>query len=126
MSAIDLAPVLATTRPDASPAGERRLSALEWSVVALARRDRLDSLREPGRLARAVATLFGGSGRARLADPRLEALRRLAVHAWHRGYQLPVSELKEFLRSGFSAEQLDAVLRSVAAARTAGRRPLAG
>jgi hypothetical protein len=35
------------------------LSALEWSVVALARRDRISSLGEPSRIATAMGRLFG-------------------------------------------------------------------
>ena len=63
----------AAIRPDA------RLSALEWQVVALARRDRLSSLREPTKLIRAIGSIFGETRNPRLADPSLEALRRMAV-----------------------------------------------
>ena len=105
-----------------TPPATQQLTALEWSVVALARRDRPASLREPSRMARALGGLFGRGANSQLAHPRLEALRRLAVHAWHYGYQLPVSEMKAFLASGFSTDQLDTILTSIAAARTPRRR----
>ena len=55
-----------------------RLGALEWLVVAIARRDRFSSLRRPGRLSTALRSVFG-SPNPMLADERLEALRRMAV-----------------------------------------------
>lgn len=97
---------------------ETGLSALEWSVVALAQRDRLSSLAKPGRLAIALGTVFGPlRHNPRLADPRLEALRRMAVLSWHRGFSVPVSELKAFYRAGFSPTQYETLLTSISAAR---------
>jgi hypothetical protein len=92
-------------------------SALEWLVVALAQRDNIGSLRTPGRIGAALSRLFGGSGQARLANPRLEALRRLAVFAWHRGHNVPPSELAAFRVAGFSPNQAEALLESVLGAR---------
>ncbi|WBO23434.1 hypothetical protein [Sphingomonas abietis] len=90
----------------------------EWEIIVLARHDGLASLQEPGRLARAMAWLFGGTIDRRLASPRLEALRRLAVLAWHHGYQAPVSAMKAFKAEGFSADQLELLLASVATSRS--------
>jgi alkylhydroperoxidase family enzyme len=104
--------------PD-SPTPEPQLSALEWSVVAVARRDSLASLREPGRLGMAMAALFGGRQNPKLTDPRLEALRRVAVLAWHHGYTLPVSEIKAFMKAGFSADQFETLLASISRGRAA-------
>jgi len=100
-------------------AAEPLLSALEWSVVAVARNDSLASLREPGRLGMAMAALFGGRQNPRLADARLEALRRIAVLAWHHGYTLPMSEIKAFLKAGFTSDQFEALLASVSRGRSA-------
>ena len=97
------------------------LSGLEWSVVALARRDPLGSLSQPGRIATAMGRLFGTGSNPRLADPRLEALRRLAVLAWRHGYVLPNSELKRFLAAGFTLDQFETLLRSISGARTGAR-----
>lgn len=93
-------------------------SGLEWSVIALAQRDRVASLREPGRIATALRAVFGTSRPGRLADGRLEALRRIAVLAWHRGYAVPVSELRAFLSAGFSSEHYEMLQTSIARGRT--------
>jgi hypothetical protein len=107
-----------TPRHDPVPAQEARFSALEWSVVALAYGDGLASLREPGRLAVALGGLFGSSHNPRLADPKLEALRRVAVLAWHHGYVLPVGEVREFLAVGYTTDQYEVLLASISAARS--------
>jgi hypothetical protein len=104
-----------------SEAEEARLSALEWSVVAVARRDGLGSLREPGRLTSALAGLFGRRGGRRAPNARLEALRRVAVLAWHHGWRVPTSELRAFLTAGFSLDQYELVQASIARGRSAGR-----
>lgn len=93
------------------------LDRREWEVVRLAQRDGLGSLREPTALARLWGRMFGRDINRRLADPRLEALRRLAVLAWRYGYALPVSAIKEFKAAGFSLDQLEAVLVRIGAAR---------
>jgi len=90
------------------------LSALEWQVVGIAQRDRLASLEAPGRWSKLLAIFFGGDRASpRLADPRLEALRRLAVHAWHKGDAIPQDEIAGFHAAGFSFAQLQLVLAQV-------------
>lgn len=108
--------------PDVTPkkAAASGLTALEWSVVALAQGDRISSLREPSPLSIAFGKVFGRGGRSpNLADPRLEALRRMAVHAWHRGFAVPTHELTAFLRAGFTIEQYETMQASIGAARPA-------
>ncbi len=94
----------------AKPAG---FSALEWSVIAVSRRDSLSSLEEPGRVSRALGGLFGIGTRSRLADSKLEALRRLAVHAWRRGYAIAQAEIDRFLDAGFTLSQAETLVASV-------------
>ena len=96
-------------------------SGLEWSVIALAQRDRIASLREPGRIATALRSVFGTVRTGRLADGRLEALRRIAVLAWHNGYAVPVSELRTFLGAGFSSDQYEMLQTSIARGRHSAR-----
>jgi hypothetical protein len=97
-----------------APDGETsRFSALEWSVIAVSRRDSLSSLEEPGRVSRALGGLFGIGTRSRLADSRLEALRRLAVHAWRRGYAIAQAEIDRFLDAGFTLSQAETLVASV-------------
>jgi len=106
--------VTLTPRADTTPA---RLTALEWSVVAIARKDRLSSLRSPGRMSIALGVLFGEGHNPRLADPRLEALRRMAVLTWHNGYTVPPHEVRAFLAAGFSADQYELMVDSIGVAR---------
>lgn len=99
------------------PAEVARLSALEWSVVALARKDRLTSLRTPGRIAMAMGAVFGDQHNPRLADPALEALRRIAVLSWHHRYTVPPHEVKAFLAAGFSSAQYELIVDSISTAQ---------
>ncbi|WP_232495370.1 hypothetical protein [Novosphingobium kaempferiae] len=87
------------------------LSTLEKRIVALARNDGLHSLREQrkrGWLARLILGPTPPS--AMLANEQLEALRRLAVRAWHHGFTLPVSALKEARAAGYSEAKIGAVI----------------
>ncbi|MEP9400467.1 hypothetical protein [Sphingomonas sp. VNH70] len=110
--------VAAASAPQLAAPAPARFSPLEWSVVALARRDRLSSLASPGRLSTALGKVFAVGGRnPRLADPRLEALRRIAVLSWRRGVTVPAREVEAFLRAGFSAGHYETMLTSIAAAQ---------
>lgn len=95
--------------------------ALEWQIVALARTDGLHSLRRPGRLDHLRKIMFGGEPSPTLASERLEALRRLAVEAWHRGYAVSLSALRAFRAAGFTADQLELLLATISAGRSARR-----
>ena len=92
-------------------------TALEWSVIALAKNDTMGSLATPGRMSRALGGVFGLSTASRLADPKLEALRRLAVHAWRRGFALPMAEINNFIASGFVEGQIETLVASVTGMR---------
>lgn len=96
-------------------------TALEWNVIALAQHDTVRSLAQPGRLSRAMGSLFGLAAASQLADPRLEALRRLAVHAWRRGFALPLSEIDRFLSAGFVEAQIETLVESVTGLRVGHR-----
>lgn len=111
------APVASRGRRSAVATAPTGFSALEWSVIALAQRDTIASLGEPGRIARALGGVFGRGTSSRLADPRLEALRRAAVHARHRGFALPLHEIRRFHAAGFSEEQLETLITSVTGMR---------
>jgi hypothetical protein len=104
----------------AAPRTETGFSALEWQVVAIAQHDRLSSLEAPGRLSVALGMIFGGQrANPKLADPRLEALRRMAVLAWHRGYAVPRPEIRAFYAAGFTVEQHETLLASISRGRAA-------
>ncbi|MBW4331142.1 hypothetical protein KY084_09690 [Stakelama sp. CBK3Z-3] len=103
---------------DENPA-KAALSPLEWSVVALAQNDRLSSLKRPGRIALAMGRVFQPRTNPELADPKLEALRRIAVIAWHRGYAIASHEINAFMAAGFSLAQYELVLASISRSRNA-------
>ena len=92
-------------------------SALEWSVIALAKHDTLASLATPGRLSRALGSVFGLGTASRLADPRLDALRRIAVHAWRRGFALPMAEINRFVAAGYAEAQIETLVTSITGQR---------
>lgn len=90
---------------------------VEWKVIGLARHDGMRSLREAGRWHRLSTWIFGHRPDPRLASPRLEALRRLAVEAWHKGYAVSLLGLAEFRKAGFSKAQLELLLATISAGR---------
>ncbi|NIJ19073.1 hypothetical protein FHS95_000742 [Sphingomonas naasensis] len=104
----------------AAPRSQTGFSALEWQVVAIAQHDRLSSLEKPGKLSVALGMIFGGQRpNPELADTRLEALRRLAVLAWHKGYAVPRAAIRAFHEAGFSLEQYETLLASISRGRAA-------
>ena len=90
---------------------------LEWQVVDLAQRDRLSSINRPGPLLRAYRWAFGGAVKTVLSDPRLEALRRIAVLSWYRGFSVAPAEVRAFLAAGFTTDQYETLLARIHAIR---------
>ncbi|MFN3434147.1 MAG: hypothetical protein ACK4ZY_07075 [Sphingomonas sp.] len=126
-SATAFAPSPAAARsfaPAALPEEERpMLTELERSVIGIARRDGLSTLRQPGRLSRWLGLIFGVRISPQLADPKLEALRRIAVLSWRRGYAIASAEVKAFIAAGYSPAFYELVVDTIATARQAeGRR----
>ena len=116
-------PIAAPSEALRAPDIRSGFSALEWQVVAIAQRDRLSSLDAPGKLSVALGMIFGGQrANPKLADSKLEALRRMSVLAWHRGYSLPPSEIRAFHDAGFTADQYETLLASISQGRAARNR----
>jgi hypothetical protein len=88
----------------------------------MAEQDGISSIREPGRFIAALSSIFGLRRPNRLANERLESLRRLAILAWHHRWNVPKSELADFLAAGFSIEQYELIQNSIGQARVASRR----
>jgi len=115
------------SRPVALPAiaansNERpNFSPLEWSIIRLARIDRLWTIRTAGRLRR-FWNWFVGRGNPELANPKLEALRRMAVLTWHFGFTVPGEDVSEFISAGFSPDQYELMAGSINAALSSSRR----
>ena len=89
----------------------------EWAIVRLARDDNLASIREEGRLGRAIRLIFGVERKNPLSDGKLEALRRIAVLSWHHGYNVAPSEIGDFLNAGYSERQYEVLADRVVAQR---------
>ena len=100
----------------ANDTGVPAFTALEWSVIRLARVDRLSTLRPAGRLRRFWKWLMGRSGSPQLANERLEALRRMAVLSWHYGFTVPGDDVASFMSAGFSPDQYELMVSSIRAA----------
>jgi hypothetical protein len=82
-----------------------RLAPQERLVVLLSRRDPLSSLAPRGTGSRLLGWLFGMKAPHRLADERLEALRRFAVlHRLRQGGAAEAAD--DARRAGFSSAQL--------------------
>lgn len=71
----------------------------------------------PSRMAVALGNLFGDARNPKLADPKLEALRRLAVLTWHHGYRVAESAVRAFVAAGFTLQQYELLAGSIVSAR---------
>jgi hypothetical protein len=87
-------------------------SDLEWSVIRLSRVHKLWTIRSPGRFAR-FWNWFAARGNPRLTNPRLEALRRMAVLSWHFGFTVPGDDVASFLSAGFTPDQYELMVSSI-------------
>jgi len=85
---------------------------LEWSVIRLARRDRLWTIRPAGLIRRFWMGLIG-RGNPRLANEQLEALRQMAVLSWHFGFTVHGEDVAGFLAAGFTSDQYELLVVSV-------------
>ena len=98
-----------------NPARSARMpafSALEWSIIRLARMDRLWTIRPLGPVRRLWNWLVG-RGNPALANERLEALRRISVLSWNFGFTVPGDDVADFLSAGFTADQYELLVSSV-------------
>lgn len=87
------------------------LTAIELAVIALSRSDRASSLRRQNDLSRFI---FGQRTNLRLADPRLEALRRYAILLRLHGAALPRLERERLCDAGYDDRQIGEIHRLVA------------
>lgn len=126
MAYLDFAPVnggaLLLDRPAPAPKSFRKpadLTPIEWQVVSLAQRDKLSSIRPAGAIVRTVRWMFGGRVATALSDGRLEALRRMAVLSWYRGYAVAPAEVRLFLAAGFTPDHYELLLARINSIRAA-------
>ncbi|MBA2934092.1 hypothetical protein HZF05_08260 [Sphingomonas sp. CGMCC 1.13654] len=93
------------------------LQRVERDVLLASRHDRVSSLEGRTPLRRWICRLFGFEVANRLADPRLEALRRFVVLFRRRGERLPAAEQARLVAAGFLPLQIAEVRRLVEAER---------
>lgn len=108
---IEHADELTFERPAAPVAGPQ-FNALEWSIIRLAKVDRLWTIRKAGTLRRMWNAVLGRNN-PELANERLEALRRIAVLSWHYGFTVPGEDVANFLSAGFSPDQYELLVNSI-------------
>ncbi|WP_230279483.1 hypothetical protein [Croceicoccus sp. Ery15] len=103
------------TEPDyqapRSEMAEPVLNRLERRVIDIVRKDSLKTLkprRERGRLARIL--LGPEPVSPSFANPRLEAIRHVAVYGWQQGIALPARALGEARAAGLTRSEIDAIL----------------
>lgn len=116
----DCRPFALSAPVDGKP-DETQFSPLEWSVIRLAQVDQLWTIRATSRLRR-FWNWFVGRGNPELANPKLEALRRMAVLTWHFGFTVPGEDVSEFISAGFSPDQYELMAGSINAALSSPRR----
>ncbi len=109
---------------DASPGraiGDRQapaaFSPIEWRVIELASQDSLASLTPPGAARQALRRIFGAGTDSRLADPRLEQLRRAAVRHWRTGAAVEQKQVEALVSAGFSLPQIALLSRHISERR---------
>ena len=116
-------PARSRPRWSGAAAPQARLSALEWSVVAMAERDGLSSIREPGRFRFRFVEPLRHLASHSPANERLEAVRRIAIFAWTIGWNVPKPpNCASFLDAGFTTDQFELIQRSIGEARLGRRR----
>jgi hypothetical protein len=105
----------------ATTAAEPEFTPLEWSVIRFARLDRLWTIAAAGPLRRLWNWILARSN-PELADPRLEALRRMAVLTWHFGFTVSSDDVADFLSAGFTPNQYELMAATINSALSAPRR----
>jgi hypothetical protein len=115
------APLQTHNRSPAPAPAPPHFSDLEWSIVAMAERDGLASLRKPNAFWSLIGAVFGIKPANRLANDRLEALRRVAVLAWRYRWNVSEAEMKAFFAAGYSPDDFETMLGRINAVRAAQR-----
>ena len=92
------------------------LTDLDWRVVEIAREDGPRSLNPDGLLTRFLRDFFGLPAARKLANERLEALRRFSVRAWYWD-MVRTKDLRMLMDAGYSSSAVFQILAHVAGYR---------
>ena len=95
---------------------ECSLTDLEWKVVAIARSDGPRSINPDGGFSKFLREFFGLRIARRLANEKLEALRRFCVRAWFWDL-IRTRDVKALLEAGYTSLDLFQILAHVAGTR---------
>jgi hypothetical protein len=112
----DIAPAAGSTVDGDMATGLALFSTLERIVIGASAGDGLSTLGEPGRWRQHLHRLFDIRRKTRLANPRLEALRRLAVLLRHRR-AVDAHEIDRFTAAGFTTTHYQALEAATRPAR---------
>jgi hypothetical protein len=95
---------------------ECSLTNLDWQVVEMAKADGPRSLRPDGFLARLSRDMFGLPITRKLANEKLEALRRFCVRAWFWDL-IRTREVRALVEAGYTSVDVFQILAHVAGNR---------
>jgi hypothetical protein len=95
---------------------ESPLTELDWRIVETARENGPRSLNPDGKFGRFLKSFFGLPINRRLANDKLDALRRFSVRAWFWDL-IRTSDLRAFTDAGYSSNAAFQILAYVAASR---------
>jgi hypothetical protein len=92
---------------------ECSLTDLEWRVVEIARSDGPQSINPDGRLTRFLRNFFGLPIARKLANDKLEALRRFCVRAWFWDL-IRTRDVRALMEAGYASVDVFQILAHVA------------
>ena len=92
------------------------LTDLDWSVVEIARSDGPRSLNPDGPFTRFLRDFFGLPVARKLANEKLEALRRFCVRAWYWDL-IRTRDVRALIETGYSSADVFQILAHVAGYR---------
>lgn len=95
---------------------ECSLTALEWRVIETARWDGPRSIKPDGRFTRFLRNFFGLPITRRLANDKLEALRRFSVRAWFADL-IRSRDVRAVMDAGYTSNDVFQILAHVAGHR---------
>ena len=91
---------------------DRPLNDLDWKVIEIARADGPRSINPEGRLARFLRDFFGLQIPQKLANKKLEALRRFCVRAWYWDL-IRTRDVRALMEAGYSSAAVFQILAHV-------------
>lgn len=92
------------------------LTALDWQVVDMAKADGPRSINPDGPFTRFLRDFFGLPLPRKLANEKLEALRRFSVRAWFWDV-IRTRDLRAFTDNGYTSVDVSQILAHIARAR---------